>query len=1075
MPFNSRIGNQIGDRIGNVWRGHLAAACLTLCSIPSAEALNAKRGWADTSPSVSELSATNAGWFYRWGLSRPSGNYASEFVPMFWGGGSVTAANINQVRADGNVTHVLGFNEPERSNQANLSVSTAVDKWQTLHDGFLGSGIQLVSPAVSDNADGRDWLSEFMTEVDNRNLQVDAVAFHWYGVDNPNNPAGAANQLLNRVDAYHAAYGRPIWLTEFALHDWGGNYSDEEMRVANQVFLEHVIPGLESRSYVEKFAFYNWFSDSTLVEGNPLAPTNVGDPYVGTIRDGAIFDLAGTSHENFTFFLKEGEITNQSTLPGDLRYIDALEGTNRLAGVGDWSVAAQGSVRIRGGAALSKFSANRVSWVDIPVINDGEVRVEQGTLHLEQGTRVNGTGTLRVNAGGTLRLGKASDRSGVGIHQTLRLEGGTLEAQAIADGTHVLAHGATLQGAVRFGGDGALIAQGPLLDGGGGRLIKEDVGTLRLLATSTYAGDTVVRAGTLHLADHVELPNSSSIQVDSGGTWDVSSHTTSYPLRGQTLRLAGHVEGSLHATAGSDVTAVGNQGTLSGNLRLTDSTLRFADLGTAPTIVTTGLRLNFDAAEDIAGDTTWTNAAAPGDDLAFASAATPISVADGTFTRLQSAYDIAASGAATGLNNYFELGAPARSRQDATFEVVFHVPSDGGAPDQVLFEAGATRGVSFLLSGDTLSFNVDGDGAALSLTSAMTPGWHHAVGVIDLTGDDDNLANDRVELYVNNQRVGELSDVLVDDWAGGNIAGIGGPASGVANSSAPGTYQGAIASARYYQGQAFTPAQVSQNYQALLDPSQFLSAAALHVEGQVTLMAGATVAMNVFSDASHDQLTTSGTLSAGGTLAVTLMGDSLNIGDQFAIFSADTFHGAFDAMDLPVLAPGQYWETGRLLTDGTLEVSHRASADVDRNGILDGNDLDLLVMEIVGQSHSPLFDLDGDGSVDANDVTHWLAHAGAVNLPSGNPYLLGDANLDGVVDVSDFNLWNTHKFSTSARWTQGDFNADGVSDVSDFNLWNANKFSSSETVAVPEPSEIVFWLGSLIVIAATRRRPRSCG
>ncbi len=69
--------------------------------------------------------------------------------------------------------------------------------------------------------------------------------------------------------------------------------------------------------------------------------------------------------------------------------------------------------------------------------------------------------------------------------------------------------------------------------------------------------------------------------------------------------------------------------------------------------------------------------------------------------------------------------------------------------------------------------------------------------------------------------------------------------------------------------------------------------------------------------------------------------------------------------------------------------------------------------------------------------------AGAANLASGNPYLVGDANLDGVVDVSDFNLWNAHKFTTTAQWTKGDFNADGFTDVSDFNLWNTNKFKTA--------------------------------
>ena len=35
---------------------------------------------------------------------------------------------------------------------------------------------------------------------------------------------------------------------------------------------------------------------------------------------------------------------------------------------------------------------------------------------------------------------------------------------------------------------------------------------------------------------------------------------------------------------------------------------------------------------------------------------------------------------------------------------------------------------------------------------------------------------------------------------------------------------------------------------------------------------------------------------------------------------------------------------------------------------------------------------------------------------------LGDANLDGQVDVTDFNLWNSHKFSDSLAWDDGDFN-----------------------------------------------------
>jgi len=88
--------------------------------------------------------------------------------------------------------------------------------------------------------------------------------------------------------------------------------------------------------------------------------------------------------------------------------------------------------------------------------------------------------------------------------------------------------------------------------------------------------------------------------------------------------------------------------------------------------------------------------------------------------------------------------------------------------------------------------------------------------------------------------------------------------------------------------------------------------------------------------------------------------------------------------------------------------------------------------------------------------------------------LPGDANLDGFVDVADFNLWNENKFTDDASWGQGDFNDDGIVDVSDFNLWNSNKFTSAgwndEPTVVPEPGG---WLLALIAMIAIATQVRS--
>ena len=150
--------------------------------------------------------------------------------------------------------------------------------------------------------------------------------------------------------------------------------------------------------------------------------------------------------------------------------------------------------------------------------------------------------------------------------------------------------------------------------------------------------------------------------------------------------------------------------------------------------------------------------------------------------------------------------------------------------------------------------------------------------------------------------------------------------------------------------------------------------------------------------------------------------------------------------------------------------------DFDRDGDFDCADIDALVVELASSGDSIEFDLTGDGQVTREDVSAWLAEAGAENLASGDAYLVGDADLNGVVDVSDFNRWNANKFTTSSRWCTGDFNADGFVDVSDFNLWNLNKFRNANVSLVPEPDSMRFlaWFGTFL-LARQRRRISDAG
>ena len=86
----------------------------------------------------------------------------------------------------------------------------------------------------------------------------------------------------------------------------------------------------------------------------------------------------------------------------------------------------------------------------------------------------------------------------------------------------------------------------------------------------------------------------------------------------------------------------------------------------------------------------------------------------------------------------------------------------------------------------------------------------------------------------------------------------------------------------------------------------------------------------------------------------------------------------------------------------------------------------------------------------------------------------GDANLDGVVNISDFASLAAH-FNSVAIWTSGDFTGDGVTNISDFALLAANFGTSSPAVrsSVPEPAmDSVLGICVSVLLGRSRRAPQ---
>lgn len=84
------------------------------------------------------------------------------------------------------------------------------------------------------------------------------------------------------------------------------------------------------------------------------------------------------------------------------------------------------------------------------------------------------------------------------------------------------------------------------------------------------------------------------------------------------------------------------------------------------------------------------------------------------------------------------------------------------------------------------------------------------------------------------------------------------------------------------------------------------------------------------------------------------------------------------------------------------------------------------------------YDLNGDNTINTADLDKWLADAATIN-GFGSPYYKGDANLDGDVDVFQFDgngdaqILGVNLGTTSgAAWGDGDSNGDGDVDVFQF-------------------------------------------
>ncbi|HKO46364.1 MAG TPA: glycoside hydrolase family protein [Polyangiaceae bacterium] len=219
-----------------------------------------KRGLAYGHHSIADLETLSPGvsWWYNWDF-RPDQELRAfsyldigvEYAPMIWGAASDRVAAKTAIGDGAQV--LLGFNEPNFGEQANLSAKAAAALWPELEAIADAKGLRLVSPAVNfcggscQDTDPFHYLDAFFAAC--TGCRVDAVALHIYVGCSPTGD-DKAEWLVNHIETYKSRFSQPLWLTEFAC-DSAKNSAEQ------QAFLEDAVAYLEGEPRIERYA---WFS-----------------------------------------------------------------------------------------------------------------------------------------------------------------------------------------------------------------------------------------------------------------------------------------------------------------------------------------------------------------------------------------------------------------------------------------------------------------------------------------------------------------------------------------------------------------------------------------------------------------------------------------------------------------------------------------------------------------------------------------------------------------------------------------------------------------------------------------------
>ena len=216
---------------------------------------SAKRGVAFSFTQVTDLPLMSPyiSWDYNWG-NTPSNDAAMwfdanemDFCPMCWNGNYSTDKIRAFVAAHPNTKYLLAFNEPNLTDQANMTPAQAAAIWSPVVALAKELNLKLVSPAMNYGtlagySDPIKWLDEFFAQPNVDINDIYAISIHCY--------MSSASAVQGYVEKFEK-YNKPIWMTEFCAWDPVPGSVTTQMD-----YMCAVLNYLEANPKVERYAWF---------------------------------------------------------------------------------------------------------------------------------------------------------------------------------------------------------------------------------------------------------------------------------------------------------------------------------------------------------------------------------------------------------------------------------------------------------------------------------------------------------------------------------------------------------------------------------------------------------------------------------------------------------------------------------------------------------------------------------------------------------------------------------------------------------------------------------------------------